>query len=71
MESSISHYFNIMGVAQIRPLADYIFYSSKATMHIYSHTKFELSVDYIFYSSKATMHIYSHTKFELSVLITS
>ena len=44
MESSISHYFNIMGVAQIRPLADYIFYSSKATMHIYSHTKFELSV---------------------------
>ena len=32
------------GVSQIRPLADKIFYSSKATMHIYSHTKFELSI---------------------------
>ena len=31
------------GVAQIRPLADKIFYSSKATMHINSHTKFQLS----------------------------
>jgi len=29
---------------QIRPLADKIFYSSKATVHIYSHTKFELSI---------------------------
>jgi len=25
-------------VAQIHPLANKIFYSSKATMHIYSHT---------------------------------
>jgi len=40
-ESSISHCFNY-GVAQIRPLADTIFYSSKANMHIYSPTKFEL-----------------------------
>jgi len=31
-------------VAQIRPLEDKIFYSSKATVHIYLHTKFELSV---------------------------
>jgi len=29
---------------QIRPLADKMFHSSKATMHIYSHTKFELSI---------------------------
>jgi len=29
-------------MAQIRPLADKIFYSSKATMHINSHTMFEL-----------------------------
>jgi len=31
-------------VAQIRPLADKIFYSSKTTMHIYSYTKFKLSI---------------------------
>jgi len=33
-------------VAQIRQLMDKIFYSSKATMHIFSHThtKFELSI---------------------------
>jgi len=36
----INHY----EVEQIRPLADKIFFSSKATMHIYSHTKFELSI---------------------------
>jgi len=36
----IIHY----GVAQICPLADKCFYSSKATVHIYSHTKFELSI---------------------------
>jgi len=35
--------FLTLRVAQIRPLADKIFYSTKATMHIYSHTKFELS----------------------------
>jgi len=29
-------------VVQIRQLADKILYSSKATMHIYSHTKFVL-----------------------------
>jgi len=31
------------GVAQIRPLADKIFYSSKATVHICSHTVVEIS----------------------------
>jgi len=31
-------------VAQIRPLAEKIFYSSKAALHIYSHTKFEPDV---------------------------
>jgi len=31
-------------VAQIRSLADKMFYSSKATTHIYSHTKFGHSI---------------------------
>jgi len=36
--------FQYYGVVQIRPLVDKMFNSSKATMHIYSHIKFELFI---------------------------
>jgi len=42
-------------VAQIRPLADKIFYSSKATMHINSHTNFTLDFQNFNFSTARTV----------------
>jgi len=44
MESSISHRLTLRGGANTPTNRQKNFYSSKATMHIYSHTKFELSI---------------------------